>query len=52
MAGSPQAMAQESALLQVLGGRCLVWLDDGGRLVLDDGSSSVVLRSGELPQLM
>ena len=52
MAGSPEAMDQEYAWLQVLGGRCLVWLDDEGRLVLDDGSTSLILRPGEHPQLV
>jgi heat shock protein HslJ len=52
MAGSPEAMAQESAFLQVLAGRCSVRLDAEGRLVLDGGSSSLLLRPGELPRLM
>jgi heat shock protein HslJ len=52
MAGTSEAMDQEYAWLQVLGGRCAARLDEAGRLVLDSGSTTLVLQRGELPRLL
>ena len=52
MAGTPEAMNQEYAWLQVLGSRCAARLDEAGRLVLEGGATTLLLRRGEVPELL